>query len=271
MAVDASGGPAIDPTPNVLDLVEAANKRQDDLREASCRWVATRCESLEKLSDLRAAHNREISDIRSSHSREMRRAEAERLNSIRQVDVTAVKTEADRALAAIQTLAATTATNAENLRNALNATATTIANQTASTVSALSERIAALEKSSYEGKGKQFYSDPILEQLTATMNSLKQSRDTVEGRTGGVNAVWVAIAGVVAAFGILVTIVVSLFAFRTTTPASVAVQPPQVIYAPAPSYAPGPSASAMPGSSNNPANVIIKNPKDDPAKVQQVE
>ena len=30
--VDAFGGATIDPTKNVLDLVEAANKRQDDLR-----------------------------------------------------------------------------------------------------------------------------------------------------------------------------------------------------------------------------------------------
>jgi hypothetical protein len=30
--VDAHGGPTVDPTKNVLDLVDAANKRQDDLR-----------------------------------------------------------------------------------------------------------------------------------------------------------------------------------------------------------------------------------------------
>ena len=31
--VDSAGGPTVDPTKNVLDLVEAANRRQDDLRK----------------------------------------------------------------------------------------------------------------------------------------------------------------------------------------------------------------------------------------------
>jgi 7-cyano-7-deazaguanine synthase in queuosine biosynthesis len=84
----------------------------------------------------------------------MRRLESARLDAIRQVDVAARTTEAERALQAIQALAATTATNADNLRNALTSTATTIATQLASTVEGLTKRIAALEMTSYKGEGK---------------------------------------------------------------------------------------------------------------------
>src|SRR5688572_11724945 len=37
--VDAQGQPVIDPTKNVLDLVEAAMRRQDDLRHAENRAI----------------------------------------------------------------------------------------------------------------------------------------------------------------------------------------------------------------------------------------
>src|SRR5678810_209584 len=46
--VDAFGGKTIDPTKNVLDLVDAANKRQDDLRESA---VATLTIELTALKD----------------------------------------------------------------------------------------------------------------------------------------------------------------------------------------------------------------------------
>jgi len=47
--VDAFGGKTIDPTKNVLDLVDAANQRQDDLREAA---IATLTIEITSLKDL---------------------------------------------------------------------------------------------------------------------------------------------------------------------------------------------------------------------------
>lgn len=164
-AVDIQGNPAFDPSANVIALTEAANKRQDDLRRAHRRFVAMQMSYIEKIGELRAAH-----------TKEMMVGEAERLNSIRQVDVTAVKTEADRALAAIQVLATQTQTNAENLRNALTSTAATIAKQTSDTVAQLIERIAALEKSSYEGKGKSSYADPMMIELNEGMKALRGTK-----------------------------------------------------------------------------------------------
>jgi hypothetical protein len=56
--VDARGAPVIDPTKNVLDLVELNVKRIDD------------------MADLRDSHYREMADIRERHASEMIRAEA---------------------------------------------------------------------------------------------------------------------------------------------------------------------------------------------------
>jgi len=47
--VDAFGGATIDPTKNVLDLVEAANRRQDDLRAALDARVYTEIAALKTL------------------------------------------------------------------------------------------------------------------------------------------------------------------------------------------------------------------------------
>lgn len=211
LGVDYFGGPVVDPTENVIALTEAANKRQDDLRELNNKLFDCKADCLETVSNIRADHAKELrmqevrwSEELEKRAKEIRESESNRLNAIRQVDVLAVNTAADRAAAAIQALAATTTANAENLRNALNSTATTIATQTSNTVQQITERLAALEKSSYEGKGK----------------------------GEGIGATWgvlIAVAGVVIS---LVTVISGVFLFRQ--PAAVP-QAPQVIYVPAPS------------------------------------
>src|ERR1700681_4817181 len=134
IGVDAYGNPTVDPTANVIALNEAANRRQDDLREDAIRLLDCRVDCLREVVTLRAEHAKDISTIIENHSREMRANEAQRLDSIRQVDVTAVRTEASRALEAIQTLAATSARDAETLRNLVNTTAIATAAGTADTV-----------------------------------------------------------------------------------------------------------------------------------------
>lgn len=49
MAVDASGGPVVDPTRNVLDLVRAAIERQDDLRKGEAALVQSQMSGLRDL------------------------------------------------------------------------------------------------------------------------------------------------------------------------------------------------------------------------------
>jgi hypothetical protein len=214
--VAAAGAPAIDPTANVIALNEAAGRRQDDLRNL-----------MNALTEAKLAHLAEIVRLNAEHAREINSMESNRLNSIRQVDVLAVNTAADRAAQAIAALAATTAANAENLRNALNTTAQTIATQTANTVSAITERISALEKSSYEGKGKQAVSDPQMAEMLSELKSLRDSRSTTTGKSEGISAAWVMVITVVS---IIAAIVVGLAAAYIERGPAI----PQVIYTPGP-------------------------------------
>lgn len=185
--------PYVDPTENVKTLVAASVRRADDLRIADQKYVDAELRHLNEMVALRASHGREINAL-----------ESNRLNAIRQVDVLAVNTAADRAAQAIQALAATTATNAETLRNALNTTATTIANQTAATVSAITERLAALEKSMYEGKGKQTATDPVMEQLVQEVRALRTGTAGSEGKSEGAHSSWLILLGAISGLSGLV-------------------------------------------------------------------
>jgi len=93
------------------------------------------------------------------------------------------------------------------------------------------ERIAALEKSSYTGAGKQAVADPMVEQLIAEMRHVTAQRAADQGRTEGMSDTAKAIIG---GLGLLLTLS-ALYTFtqqRPTTPAA-----PQVIYVPAPAGA----------------------------------
>jgi hypothetical protein len=195
IGVDYQGGPVVDPTENVISLNEAANKRQDDLREANDKYMSARIMHVEEMARLRAEHGKAISEL-----------ESNRLNAIRQVDQLAVSTAADRAQDAIQTLAATTAANADNVRTALSATAATIATQLTNTVAAITERLAALERSSYEGVGKQKVADPQMERLSALVELLARNQATGAGKSEGTQwaiGVGIAAAGVLIAFAMM--------------------------------------------------------------------
>jgi hypothetical protein len=148
------------------------------------------------------------------------------------VDVLAVNTAYDRAAATIQTLAVTTTANAENLRNALNTTAATIAAQWANTVAGITERLAALEMSSYEGKGKQSFADPMMAELVAEMKNLREVRATGAGKIEGISASWGVLLGAVALIATLISIGSFVYAAGHST-APVAPQP-QIVYVPAP-------------------------------------
>lgn len=176
-----------DPTENVKALTAAANVRQDDLRAAHKELVENQITALREVLAIRSEYARDISNLRDMHIKEMRNAEAERLDSIRQVDVTAVRTEATRSLEAIQTLATTSARDAETLRNALVNTAATIASQTADTVKQIVERIAALERSNYEGVGKQRLADPQLAEVVTEVKRLAQTSSEGTGKQQGLS------------------------------------------------------------------------------------
>lgn len=132
LGVDEHGGPVFDPSKNVLDLVEAAIKRQDDLRAAN-----------EKYLEAESRHLHEMAELRAQYDQLIRENDIVRQEKVREVDVLNGRTEAERAQTAIKALAEASALTAETLR------------KTAETVSASqSARISALELAVSAGAGK---------------------------------------------------------------------------------------------------------------------
>jgi hypothetical protein len=197
--VDSHGGPVFDPTQNVLDLVEAANKRQDDLRAVT-----------KELYDIRALHQSEMAAMRERHQRELDQAESDRLDAIRQVDREDVSKTAAQALNAIQTLQAQSNITAETLRGQVQSSAQALATQLTTITGEINKRLSALELSWSEGKGKQTVADPQLAELAAEMRSLTRSRNESTGKSEGISWVGALIMGGIALIGGLIGIAVYL-------------------------------------------------------------
>lgn len=171
--IDIYGGPVVDPTSNVFKFVEMAVRRLDDLRVAH-----------EKMIDHDMGHRAEITNLYAMFAKE-----------VRQVDVLAVKTEAERVLVAVQTLAAQTATDREKLRTDVATTAQAIAKQTADDRAQIIEQIAALQKSSYEGAGKEKVSDPMMALMVQRLETLSNTMSVSTGRGIGIEKVMGLIVG----------------------------------------------------------------------------
>lgn len=133
--VDALGQPVIDPTKNVDALVEAAIKRQDDLREVA------------------AAHLRELAELRASYDRELREAESQRIDAIRAVDVEAVRQAAAVAATQATVLASQLAATAEAARTAVQAASTASDINLRTALEPIQKDIQDLRKAQYEAQG----------------------------------------------------------------------------------------------------------------------
>lgn len=133
--VDAAGNPLPDPTRNVLDLVEAAIKRQDDLR------------ALES-----AALRREV-ELRAGYDARLRDAETARIDAIRAVDVGAVNRAAEVSNQQATTLAAQVAASAETLRTQVAAAATASNIALAAALDPIQKAIDDLRRAQYEAQG----------------------------------------------------------------------------------------------------------------------
>lgn len=126
----------IDPTANVIALVDAAMKRQDDLR------------------DLESRHVEAVARLREDHHEKVRELESNRLDAILRASTVSRESEASGVQTAVRELANVTDRNAETLRNQVATTAAAQASTLAAMVAQINDRISALEKSAYEGAGK---------------------------------------------------------------------------------------------------------------------
>jgi len=143
-----------------------------------------------EIGDLRDRHRNEIGAIREAHQGQLRVAESQRLDAIRQVDREDVNKTAAQVLSAVTTLAQQNSTTAETLRTQV-ATTAAAASVTFNAYQAdTNKRLASLEQSSFEGKGKQTLADPQMAALLTEMQSLRESRTLNTGSSTGMRDMW---------------------------------------------------------------------------------
>lgn len=136
MGVDSSGAPVIDPTANVIALVQAGLQRQDDLRERDTQ------------------HIKELMGLRADYDAQLREAESKRIDAIRAVDVGAVNRAVDVAATQAGTLAAQVQASAEALRTQVAATATQADIKLTTALEPIIKDIADLRRVQYEQVGQ---------------------------------------------------------------------------------------------------------------------
>jgi phosphoglycerate dehydrogenase-like enzyme len=153
-----------DPTYNVLQLVEAATKRADDLRDAESKRV------------------NEIMQLRAEYTEKLANAESKRIDAIRAVDVGAVAIASERAAQQAIVLANQVSASAETLRNLVSTTAAQVAQQLQQVSSQLIDRIALLEKSQYETKGT-----GLPNVIADRLEALEKSRSGSLGQEAGIS------------------------------------------------------------------------------------
>lgn len=187
LPIDSGGNPTVDPTENVKALTEAANMRQDDLREASDKYNAAQIN-----------HVKEIQDLHMKYKQLLTRAEAKRIDAIRAVDVNAVAIASERATQQAAVLANSVTSSADTLRNLVASTATNIAEQLKQIVDSFNVRISAVERAQYEGQGKGSVVDPQMAMLVEEVKKLSTVAHTSSGKSSGMKDAWALIIAAIA-------------------------------------------------------------------------
>jgi hypothetical protein len=177
-ATDSFGRAVLDPTKNVLDLVQAAITRLDDLNN-----------SYREHYNLRFVQMDERLDREFSHISELRKAESDRIDAIRAVDVGNVAAAAAVSATQATTLAAQVATSAETLRNQVAAAATASTVALGAALDPIQKDIADLRRAQYEQQGQKAQVSESREVHTSTRQNL---------------GLWIAAASV--SFGVLLGI-----------------------------------------------------------------
>ena len=169
--------PLIDPTANVLALVAAETKRQDDLREAQAKFQTL---EIKRIDDLRIATERyhelevrrqddlrnmldhcqeEISLVREAGNAALAIAETKRIDALLQAARAELATSSEKAAAIAATLAQQVATTADASRVSVAALASQIADTNAQTQQGVDRRLTALEQSQYSIGGRDVQRD----------------------------------------------------------------------------------------------------------------
>ena len=198
-AVDFYGQPVTDPSPNVLDLVEAAMRRQDDLRELQAKYDA-------QIGKMREVHAREMrAAARRSEERldqkdqQIRLAETARIDAIRAVDVGAVNRAAEVSAAQAATLATQVATSAEALRGQVEAARQQTATSLAQALSPITKSIEDLRAAQYQQQGEKSQS---VTGATTDRDALMLEQTRIQAAQARLQLYGLIVAAIVLAIGI---------------------------------------------------------------------
>lgn len=171
LGIDRDGNSVVDPTKNVLQLVEAAVARMDDLREADAQMSVLRAQYDREIA---AAEHRRIDEqavLRATYDEQLREAESKRIDAIRLVDVNAVNVAANRASEQATVLATQVATTAETLRTLVATSATALAAAQGQIIEPIISRLALIERAQYERVGNAQVSDPMMAELVSEVKA----------------------------------------------------------------------------------------------------
>lgn len=226
VGVDSRGGPVIDPTRNVLDLVLAAVKRLDDVLELTVKRQDDLRASQAALEDLRYSTIKENIALRADNDEKLRKAESGRLDAIRLVDTNNVAVADQRAQSTALALAkkgddsalvlsAQTTKSADDVRSIVKTTADESARNLQQQLGAIQAqftsigtRLTALEQTGAEGLGKQKYQDPqqaaLLSTLTEEVRKISRTQaDSAGVGTGRGEIIGYVVGALGALFGLL--------------------------------------------------------------------
>jgi hypothetical protein len=191
IGIDASGGPVIDPTENVLALVDVEKDHQKELDILYEQHIA----------DLRIADTRRQDDLRAAESnhRDKQDALKERYDEkIFNIQTVQVKTTSDL-------ISAQLAKETQSLANRQDAASV----QQQSLIATLSDRIGKLEQERWTVSGKSSVSDPAtsdaITKMAASIQALTESKKQGEGVGIGRGEVIAWVFGIVGGFAAIAT------------------------------------------------------------------
>jgi hypothetical protein len=207
-ATDRENKPVIDPTENVMKLVQASAKRADDLSLVESKWQRRWIKSeLCRIENL-VTQQKEFSLMRASHQEALDEKESARIDSIRQVDREEVAKTAAQANLAIATLAKQTTDLATTLQTQVQSTASAAETRRTADMSEVNKRVSALELAGSASAGKQTVADPAMEALTKQVAALVNLQQSGMGERRGGQQVWgFMLAGVTILIAIIAVIV----------------------------------------------------------------
>lgn len=144
--IDSEGKAVVDPTKNVLDLVEASIRRQDDLRTMEA-------EGLRREMQLRAEFDQKLREREAASAEKLRLAESARIDAIRLVDTQQVQRAAEVQATAALALANQVSASAETLRNTVAAADSAGNVRLSAALEPMQKDIADLRRVQYETAG----------------------------------------------------------------------------------------------------------------------